>query len=212
METLKKNTFPDEGIVDGVFIHDDIADTEISGINIYEDGKVPEDKKDDPNTVIIEPDPSYCNKEEHGNIDVESLLFDNTLMIASDDGRYITRSQEIFFPENVDPDVEEPFIAEDDPTYCDGDDHNKVDAEKVIYENVIMINTDDGFRAPLKDTYMKGHVPSSKIGDPNVIIVEDDDNYCSHEVHLGNIETQESISTADIHNSVISKKRFSSSI
>lgn len=212
VNTLKKNTFPDKGIVEGVYVHDDTTDIEIDGVNIYEDGKVPEDKKDDPNTIIITPDPTYCDNEVHDKVDVESLLFDNEFMISMDGGRYVTRSQEIFFPENVDPDVEEPFIAEDDPSYCADEDHEKVDSEKVIYDNVIMVNTADGFRSPLKDTYIKGYVPRSKIGDPNIIIVEEDEDYCSHEDHLENTDLSEDISTADIHNSSISKKRFSSSI
>lgn len=212
VNTLKKNTFPDKGIVEGVYVHDDTTDIEIDGVNIYEDGKVPEDKKDDPNTIIITPDPTYCDNEVHAKVDVESLLFDNEFMISMDGGRYVTRSQEIFFPENVDPDVEEPFIAEDDPSYCADEDHEKVDSEKVIYDNVIMVNTADGFRSPLKDTYIKGYVPRSKIGDPNIIIVEEDEDYCSHEDHLENTDLSEDISTADIHNSSISKKRFSSSI
>ena len=192
IDKLKENKFPDKGIDDNVSIHDDITDDNIEA-SIYEEGKVPEDKKDDPNIIIIAPDPTYhTNEDPHEEIDVENLLFDNTFMINLDGGRYTVPSPDTFSAEKVDPDVTAPFIAEDDPTYCADEDHGKVDAEEVIYGHTVMVNS-GGFRSPLKDTYLKGYVPLSKIGDPNIMVIEESERYYTHESESRNINPEEII-------------------
>lgn len=185
VDKLKRNKFPETGITEDVFIYGEDDDYEQISNNIYDEGKVPDDKKDDPEVVELIKDPTYCAGDEHTMIeDPDIILFKNKVIINSDDGRYKAPSKDMFLPDHVDPSVNDPYILEDDPTYCADEEHEKVDAEDIIYGNVIMLNNDeDNFRAPMKNTYMKGYVPRDKVGDPDVYSVTEDDEYCDHQEH-----------------------------
>ena len=95
--------------------------------------------------------------------------------------------------------------------------HHQVDTESIIYEDTIMLNNDpDRYTTRMNNAYLKDSVSDDKLKDHNTIIVEKDTNYCGEKDHgipfneFGIAGITEPISNADIHNSAISKKRFSS--
>ena len=98
---LANNNFPDSGMVDGEIItHGKNDGYETKGDYSFED------------------DPTYCNDEDHGNIDAEAILYPNTVFVQGYNDRVLTPSNTIFLSNNVDESIKDPIILEDDPTYC----------------------------------------------------------------------------------------------
>ena len=173
---LKQNIAP-KGIEDGVYDNDFVTDEDWMNDHTYENGKVPEDKKDDPETVELEDDPTYCGGEEHKKIDPDNILYKDMIIINSDDGREKFPDKNGLLPSQGQP-KDDQYLVEDDPTYCGGQDHGKVNPDDILYKNAVMINNDaDNFRAPMKNQYMEGHAPTNKEG---VFITSEDEDYYEH--------------------------------
>lgn len=164
IDKLKENKFPDKGIDEGVYIYSSDGSNEQVVKDIYTEGNVPDDKKDDPDVIELIDDPTYDANEDHDKLENPDLiLYKDKVIINGADDRFKVGSTNMFLSENVDPDAKEPYILEDDPTYC-GDDHG---------------------------------IPMDQI-----IIADNQES----------IAAQEPMTTADIHNLPVSKKRFSSSV
>lgn len=127
IDKLNKNTFPDTGIKSGeVTIYDTDNDDEITNTNIYEENSVPEDEKDEDDTVILIDDPTYDADDNHSTIeDPDLIMYNNRVIINSDDGRHKSMSDSIFLSNNVssEADPEKITVLEDDPTYDAGEEH-----------------------------------------------------------------------------------------
>lgn len=238
---LKQNIAP-KGIEDGVYDNDFITDEDWMNDHTYENGKVPEDKKDDPETVELEDDPTYCGGGEHRKIDPDNILYKDSVVINSGGGRERFPDKNGLLPGQGSPKGDQ-YLVEDDPTYCGAQDHDKVNPDDILYKNTVMINNDaDNFRAPMKNQYIEGHVPTDKEG---VFITSEDEDYYEH-LHDHEIDMSEltfefydedeppvinklskeekksieeiitdDITNADIHNVEIStknKKKFSSKV
>ena len=123
INTLKENKFPDTGLASGeTNIYDSVSDTKIHNDSIYDESNIPEDDTDYSDNVILEPDPTY-DADDHVIEDPDLILYNNRVILNSDDNRTKQVSSEIFLEGHVDENVEEPTILEDDPTYDANEDH-----------------------------------------------------------------------------------------
>lgn len=216
VNTLHKNKFPDTSVVEGEFSlqgkHDDV---DIVNETLYEAGAVPEDKAGQEGIYEIHEDTNH--NDEHGTIvDPELILANGRLVFNNDSDRFKQVSKNMYYEENAPANKEDVYILEDDETYCDDEEHKYVDPELIIDKDaVILRNAEDGYKHRLEGFYLAGKVPAENANDPNNIILEDDPTYCAddHGVDIMSISIAGiDSSPADLHNSAVSTKKFSSSI
>lgn len=123
VDKLKDNKFPDSGINEDVNIYSSFNNNEQLSADIYTEGKIPDDKKNNPDVVELVDDPTYDAESEHGKLeDPDLIIYKDKVIINSDDDRFKVSSSDMFLEGNVDPDAKDPYILVDDPTYCN-DDH-----------------------------------------------------------------------------------------
>lgn len=214
---LKENKFPDKGVQEQVvFVQNREEGYSGESTNIYDQGLVPDDKKDDPDTAELNYDPSYYDRKETEEIvDPDTIIFKNKVIINNDDDRFKKASSQMYLKDYVDPNNPDPIVLEDDPTYCEeGEPHNEVNSDIIINTGVVLLhNAEDEFQAPAKNIYEKGYVPLNKLGDESIHILEDDPTYCGGidftSVAIAGIN--DDVTNADIHNAAVSKKKFTSS-
>lgn len=121
IDKLNKNEFPDSGIPDDIVMvrnRNDGYDKEST--KIYNTGKVPEEKKGDPETVELFKSETYT-PEINPVDDPDLIVYGNRAIVNGSDYNYKMVSDKMFLPGYVDPSVDDPVILEDDPTYNDDD-------------------------------------------------------------------------------------------
>ena len=206
---------------------------EVSKTLFHEDSK-PDVKYE---IYILQEDDTYCVDDYHPYIDPDLIIEKGVVIIRNKDGTFRQRLSDFYLNGEVpyhEADNPNLFILMDDSTYClEDNEHVYVDPESILDKNaIILINELDGFKQRLDNFYLNGTVPESILNNPNIIVLEDDPTYCTEEDHhmieevafsmeddqgidimsisIGDVEVP--ASNADIHNSSVSKKKFSSSI
>lgn len=215
VDKLATNKFLETGLVDGEFsIYGKHDDDEPSNDMLYEAGKVPADKVGQEGIYEIHEDTNH--EEEHGTVlDPELLLHEGRLIINNDSERFKMVSKNMYYEEKAPANKDDIYILEDDETYDAGEEHEYVDPETIIDKDaVILRNNEDEYKYRLDGFYLAGKVPPEHADDPNNVILEDDPTYCAdeHGIDIMSISIADNDTTADIHNSAVTKKRFSSSL
>ena len=227
VDTLKDNKFPNKGLVnEEVTIHDSNSNWNKDADNMFTKEGASEEQTQDPNNIILEHDPEYCKGCEHEKVDPDTVLYKNKVIVNAMDSSWKKPSDEIYMKEHVPPEEvgkDDTFIIEQDEDYCGGKDHGKVDPDTVLYNNRMMIHSNDGsWKKVSEDTYLEGHVPPN-VDKENTYVMNPDNDYCGDtgidisEISIAGLDDESSITNADIHNSKvveppkISTKKFSSS-
>ena len=187
---------------------------------------------------ILNDDDTYCDGEYHPYIDPDLIIEKGIVIIRNDKDSFRTKLSDFYLNGEVprheldNPDI---IILMDDDTYCIEDrEHAYVDPELILDKNaVILVSKIDGLKHRLEDFYLYGSVSDSIVNNPNIIVLEDDPTYCPTEevqsieeftfsmdddqgidlasISIGDVDIP-TPTNADMHNSSVSKKKFSSSI
>lgn len=231
VDKLHENKAPTKGIEDeSVYIVDSNSNWIQESETMHTLEGATEEEKNDPNSIILEHDPTYCKGCAHTKIDPEVVMFNNKVIIKSHIENFSQVSKTMFLDDHIPPEAigkEDTVILEEDPTYCKHEDHEKIDPELILYNNRVMIKSHiDNFSRVAPNTYLDGHVPSDAEDNPKTVILEEDPTYCGNDnndfsqgipIEMASIAGLDDVPYSDIHNDPILeesklKKKFSSSI